>query len=76
MTNLDELVQQLEHLEMRIAFQDDTIEQLNQVVTSQQQQIDKLHRQLELLIKRMKEVTITPVASQSEETPPPHYRSG
>jgi SlyX protein len=73
MTNLDELVQQLEHLEMRIAFQDDTIEQLNQVVTSQQQQIDKLHRQLELLIKRMKEVTITPVASQSEETPPPHY---
>lgn len=73
MTNPDELVHQLEHLEMRIAFQDDTIEQLNQVVTSQQQQIDKLHRQLELLIKRMKEVTITPVASQSEETPPPHY---
>lgn len=73
MTNPDELEHQLEHLEMRIAFQDDTIEQLNQVVTSQQQQIDKLHRQLELLIKRMKEVTITPVASQSEETPPPHY---
>lgn len=73
MTNFDELEHQLEHLEMRIAFQDDTIEQLNQVVTSQQQQIDKLHRQLELLIKRMKEVTITPVASQNEETPPPHY---
>lgn len=69
----EELMQRLEQLESRLAFQDDTIEQLNQIVTEQQQQIDKMHRQLRILGKRMKEVTVTQVANQDEETPPPHY---
>lgn len=62
-------------LETRIAFQDDTIEQLNQIVTIQQQQIDQLRKEITAIAVRISEssVAASNIASQSEETPPPHY---
>ncbi|MFM2482998.1 SlyX family protein [Celerinatantimonas sp. YJH-8] len=67
------LEQRIEQLEMQIAFQDDTIEQLNQALTDQQWQLDKMTRQLQLLGDKFKEFQPSPIASQAEETPPPHY---
>ncbi len=63
---INELNERIEHLESKLAFQDDTIEQLNQ-------DLDKLRHQMSLIINRMKEMVVSQVASQSEETPPPHY---
>ena len=70
---INELNERIEHLESKLAFQDDTIEQLNQALTLQQQDLDKLRHQMCLIINRMKEMVVSQVASQGEGTPPPHY---
>ena len=70
---INELNERIEQLESRLAFQDDTIEILNQALTLQQQDLDKLRHQMSLLINRMKEMVVSQVASQSEDTPPRHY---
>lgn len=58
-------------LEMQQAFQEDTIQALNDVVVEQQQQLIRLSKQLELLAQRQKDVH-----NQYDDTPnepPPHY---
>ncbi|MEW5756223.1 MAG: SlyX family protein [Pseudomonadota bacterium] len=60
-------------LETRLAFQEDTLQQLNDIVTRQQDQIDLLHRRLLTLTDQMRSLAPSNIAPQSEETPPPHY---
>ncbi len=73
MSTIEELQEQIVQLQSRLAFQDDTIEQLNQAITQQQQAMDKLKMQMSFVAKRMKEMNPSLIASMSEETPPPHY---
>lgn len=63
----------LEELETRVAFQDKTIQELNDVVTRQQGELDRLARELEALKVQLRAASVFPVASRDEETPPPHY---
>ncbi len=60
-------------LETKVAFQDDTIQKLNEVVIEQEKSIELLTRQAAELIVRLKELTPSNIASETEETPPPHY---
>lgn len=60
-------------LETRVAFQDQTIQELNEVVTRQQHEIDRLTRELEALRERLRGLALSPVVPPDEETPPPHY---
>jgi len=60
-------------VETRLAFQDDTLQALNAVVVRQQQEIDRLRREIEALKSQLKAMAPGLVASHSEETPPPHY---
>ncbi len=60
-------------LETRIAFQDATIQELNDVVVRQQGEIDRLAREMEALRNQLRSLSSFPVASRDEETPPPHY---
>ncbi|WP_375055860.1 SlyX family protein [Zobellella sp. DQSA1] len=69
----EDLIHRLEQLETRLAFQDDTIDQLNQEITAQGGEIVRLKAQLSLMVKKVKELQPSDVASQAEETPPPHY---
>ena len=58
-------------LEMRQAFQDDTIQALNDVIGEQQRIFTRLEAQLEALAQRQNDLH-----NQFEETPndpPPHY---
>ena len=59
-------------LETRQAFQDDTIQALNDVVAEQGQVIDRLQLQMAELIKRYEEM-VGQYGSEGEEAPPPHY---
>ena len=60
-------------LQTRMAFQDGVIEQLNQVVTDQQQQIDRLERRLEKLLGQVEALRADQLVQQADEPPPPHY---
>lgn len=67
------LVARIADLEGRLTFQDDTIDQLNRVVTDQDQRIARLEaslrrtrEQVELLLPLMN-------AGPGEDEPPPHY---
>lgn len=69
----DDILYRLEQLETRLAFQDDTIEQLNQEITTQGIETARLKAQLSFMVKKLKEMQPSDIASQADEPPPPHY---
>lgn len=68
-----QLEERLAELEIRLAFQDRTIQELNDVVTVQQGMIDRVVKELEMLRAHLRSLAPSPVAPRSEEKPPPHY---
>jgi SlyX protein len=66
-----ELSERIDALESRLAYQDQTIEQLNETITAQWKQIDVLTRQLAALTERLQEAETNAPAPANER--PPHY---
>ncbi len=62
----------LDELESRIAYQDATIDKLNDVVCTQWTTIDRLTQQIERLEQRMQQFGEREAAEQPTELPP-HY---
>ena len=60
-------------LQMKVSFQEHTIEALNEALASQQKQLDDLAFKVSHVIDRVKSIEPSNIAKQSEETPPPHY---
>ncbi|EXI62782.1 SlyX protein [Mannheimia granulomatis] len=60
-------------LETKVAFQELIIEELNQSLIEQQFAVDKLQTQIRHLAEKFKGIQGSQIASQAEETPPPHY---
>ena len=63
----------LETLESRLAYAEYTVEQLNEEVTTQGRELDRLKHQIQLLVDKLQNVQPSQIASMAEETPPPHY---
>ena len=59
-------------LESQMAFQDDTIQALNDVLATQQRVVERLQLQMEALLKRQEEMA-GQFETFEEEAPPPHY---
>jgi SlyX protein len=71
MSDARTLGERIEALEIRLSFQDVTIEALNSTITAQWQQIDTLTRQLAALNERLQEAEANAPGASNE--PPPHY---
>lgn len=64
--------ERINELESRLAFQDDTIQALNDVLVAQQRVLERLQLQLQALAKRQEEAN-TQFGISEDEAPPPHY---
>ena len=72
MTNeIQSLSERIDTMETRIAYQDDTIETLNQTITAQWKQIDVLTRKIAELGERLQEAEAHAPGAANER--PPHY---
>ena len=70
--SIEKLSQQLCELESQLTFQEDTIHSLNQVVTQQQQQIERLNEMM-LHMRTQMESSLTSQPNEVVEDRPPHY---
>ncbi|KAB0550787.1 hypothetical protein F7R01_06160 [Pseudomonas argentinensis] len=68
---MNPLEERIVELESRQAFQDDTIQALNDALVEQQKLIERLQIQMQALAKRQEEVS--PFSGTQDEAPPPHY---
>ncbi|NVK39273.1 MAG: SlyX family protein [Gammaproteobacteria bacterium] len=64
---------QIEDLQIRIAFLEQSLDDLNDVVTKQQAQISLMERALKHLNSRLEQMSPANIKSAEDETPPPHY---
>ncbi len=65
----DELLE----LQTQVSYQDDSMQQLNEVVTRQQADIDLLRREIDFLKTRMGELLSNLGEVGADNEPPPHY---
>lgn len=70
---MHELIERVVELEMRVAFQDDTMQRLNAVITDQNLRVEQLERRLELMLTDLKSLRGLLYADPAQEPPPPHY---
>jgi SlyX protein len=71
MIDVKGLSERIDALEVRIAYQDETIETLNQTITAQWTEIDRLTRQVAELKERLQDAESNIPAPANER--PPHY---
>lgn len=71
--NLNQINQHIEALQISFMHQEETIERLSNELHKQQQENRLLLLRLEKLEQRLQTLTPSLIATQAEETPPPHY---
>ncbi|MDV7105434.1 SlyX family protein [Vibrio sp. TH_r3] len=70
---IEQLQQRIEDLEYKAAFQEQTIDELNEALSQQQLLINKMQDQMKYVVGKVKNMDSSNMADASEETPPPHY---
>ncbi|WCE29486.1 SlyX family protein [Vibrio sp. SCSIO 43137] len=68
-----QLLNKIEDLECKLAFQEQSIEELNDALSQQQILISKMQDQMKYVANKVKNMDTSNMADPSEETPPPHY---
>ncbi|MFV0574930.1 MAG: SlyX family protein [Vibrio sp.] len=69
----NELKQRIDDLECQVAFQEQTINDLNDALSQQQILINRMQDQMKFVVGKVKNLDVSNIADASEETPPPHY---
>lgn len=67
-----DLEKRMADLESRLAFQDDALQTMSDVVYEQERVIERLRLQMQALLKRLEDLQ-GQVGVSDDETPPPHY---
>lgn len=71
--SLTQLQERIEDLECKLAFQEQTIETLNDALTQQQLLLSKIQDQMKYVVGKVKNMDTSTLADPAHETPPPHY---
>ncbi len=69
----EKLENRVEELEMKLTFQEQTIEELNSALIQQQIDFRKITRMLENVASQIENISQDGQASKDVEPPPPHY---
>lgn len=64
---------EIEDLQIRLTYQEESLQQFSITVIKQQNEIDILKQELERLTQRVRELTPSDIGSAENEPPPPHY---
>ncbi|MCJ2378164.1 SlyX family protein [Vibrio sp. ZSDZ34] len=67
------LEERINDMECKLAFQDQTIDELNDALSKQQMLITVMQDQMKFVVGKVKNMDSSNMADPSEETPPPHY---
>lgn len=67
------MTETIEDLQIRVAYMDDTIDQLNATLCKQQDQIDYLLKKMQRCEQQLKSLTPLLFEKPEDEPPPPHY---
>lgn len=70
---VEALESRINDLECQLAFQEQTIDSLNDALSQQQLLITKMQDQMKYVVGKVKNMDTSNMADPSEETPPPHY---
>lgn len=70
---IQQLEQRVVELETKLAFMEDTVEAQNSEIQRFLQQQQRMQVQLGYLAGKLKTLEPSNIASQRDETPPPHY---
>ncbi len=65
--------ERIAELEIKLSFQDELLDVLNQTVIRQQQQIEQLQTQMRLLLQQVRTLSSPVQEGTPEEEIPPHY---
>jgi SlyX protein len=60
-------------LEIKAAYQEDLLQELNKIVSQQQQQIERLEATCRLLNERIKSLSVEGGSGETIDEVPPHY---
>ncbi|NLS14659.1 SlyX family protein [Vibrio sp. SM6] len=69
----EQMEARLNDLECQVAFQEQTIEALNDALAQQQLLIAKMQDQMKFVVGKMKNIDHSNMADPAKEPPPPHY---
>nr|WP_283165456.1 SlyX family protein [Shewanella litorisediminis] len=72
-TDIQAMQQQIEELQTKLAFTEMTVEELNQEVIKLNDIVAKQTHAIQMLVSKLKAMEPSNIATQAEETPPPHY---
>lgn len=65
--------EQLIELQTQFSFQEDLIQELNEIVARQQKQIDRMEQELSLYREQLAELIVSLTEAREEVEKPPHY---
>lgn len=60
-------------MEIKFAYQEDLLQELNAIVAQQQKQIGQIEETCKVLYERLKNLSAASELDSSDNQPPPHY---
>lgn len=70
---MEHILHKIDDLEMKLSFQEVMLEDLNQEVIKLNELVARQQQQMILMVNKLQAMEPSNMASQAEETPPPHY---